>query len=152
MAFALPVFLIVGHRTLPRFIIFHTLFILSFFLLLPSPISANASEFNISSETIFRIFERENQDDGKFSVIPVYEYIGVDYGDPEVGGLSLHANGWGRTDLGTVHKCRTPTLRNYLHASACYCWCFMRWPARNKMPMRLIMTRSIPKPGPTLNS
>ncbi len=85
---------------LPRLIIFHTLFMLSFFLLLPFIISADASEFNISSETIFRVFERENQDDGNFNVIPVYEYIGVDYGDFEAGGFSLHANGWGRVDSG----------------------------------------------------
>lgn len=85
---------------MPRFIVFHTLLILSFLLLLPFPISADVSEFTISSETIFRVFERESQDDGEFNVIPIYEYVNVDYGDPEVGGLSLHANGWGRVDLG----------------------------------------------------
>ena len=89
-----------GHRTLPRIIVFQTLFILSFFLLFPFPISADASELNISSETIFQKFERENQDDGEFNVMPIYEYLNGDYGDPEVGGLSLHANGWGRVDLG----------------------------------------------------
>ena len=32
--------------------------------------------------------------------LPVYEYLGVDYGDPEFGGFSFHVNGWGRIDLG----------------------------------------------------
>jgi hypothetical protein len=59
-----------------------------------------ASEFNISSETILRWFEREPVTGGELTAIPVYEYIGIDYGDPESGGLSLHANGWGRVDLG----------------------------------------------------
>ena len=100
MTFTLAIRLIAGHRTLPRRIIFPTIFTLSFFLLSPLPISAEPPELNISSETILRIFERENQDDDQFSVIPVYEYLNFDYGDPEAGGLSLHGNGWARADLG----------------------------------------------------
>lgn len=73
-------------------------FILLLCLVLAFEISA--AEFNISSETILRAFERENSDEEKFSVIPVYEYLGVDYGDAEYGGFSFHANGWGRLDLG----------------------------------------------------
>jgi hypothetical protein len=47
-----------------------------------------------------RSFQREITDGEKLTAIPVYEYLGVDWGDPEYGGLSFHANGWGRLDLG----------------------------------------------------
>jgi hypothetical protein len=33
--------------------------------------------------------------------LPLYEYLGVDYEDPEEGGLSVHLYGWGRKDLTT---------------------------------------------------
>ena len=85
---------------MPIATIIPTLIILFSFLFWPYPIVSNAAEFNISSETILRAFERENSDEEKFAVIPVYEYLGVDYGDAEYGGFSFHANGWGRLDLG----------------------------------------------------
>jgi len=59
-----------------------------------------AAEFTITSETILRAFERENTAEESFSIIPVYEYISIGYGDPEYGGFAVHANGWGRLDLG----------------------------------------------------
>ena len=59
-----------------------------------------AAEFTITSETILRAFEREDTAGESFSVIPVYEYISIGYGDLEYGGFALHANGWGRLDLG----------------------------------------------------
>jgi len=83
-------------RTSITYLIFGLLFSLLFL----SPIISNASEFSISSETILRAFQRENSEGEKFTTLPVYEYLGVDYGDPEFGGFSFHANGWGRIDLG----------------------------------------------------
>ena len=76
-------------RTSKTYLIFGLLFSLLFL----HPIVSNASEFNISSETILRAFERENSDGEKFMTLPVYEYLGVDYGDPEFGEFSFHANG-----------------------------------------------------------
>ena len=83
-------------RTAKTYLIFGLLLSLLFL----HPILVNASSFNISSETILRAFERENSDGEKFMTLPVYEYLGVDYGDPGFGGFSFHANGWGRIDLG----------------------------------------------------
>ena len=85
---------------MPRRIPIHILFILTLCQMLPLYSIVGASEFNISSETILRWFEREQDAGEELAVIPVYEYLGIDYGDPEQGGLSLHANGWGRVDLG----------------------------------------------------
>ena len=48
-----------------------------------------------------RWYEREQESGEELSVIPVYEYIGLDYGDPELGGLSFHANGWEALTLAT---------------------------------------------------
>lgn len=76
------------------------IFILSMCMIVPIQHTAGAAEFNISSKTLLRAFERENSAGENFSVIPVYEYIGIDYGDPAYGGFSMHANGWGRIDLG----------------------------------------------------
>ena len=58
-----------------------------------------ASEIDVRSETIIRGFERSVAEDDEALVVPVYEYLGVDYGDTEQGGLSLHLYGWGRKDL-----------------------------------------------------
>ena len=73
--------------------------ILSLWVVILAQGTAGASEFSFSSETILRVFEREDPAGEKASVIPVYEYISVGYGDPEYGGFSLHANGWGRFDF-----------------------------------------------------
>jgi len=85
---------------LPIRIPIHILFILALSQMLPFHITAGAAEFNIASETILRSFQREDTDGDKITAIPVYEYLGIDWGDPEYGGFSFHANGWGRVDLG----------------------------------------------------
>jgi len=56
-------------------------------------------QLEISSETIFGAFERDtdNQDDA--TVVPAYEYLRLDLGALDQGGLSLHLYGWGRYDL-----------------------------------------------------
>ncbi len=74
--------------------------IFSLLILLPNFSIANDTVFEFTSETIFRVFEREHPDGENRQVIPVYEYISVDYGDIEKIGLSMHLHGWARADLG----------------------------------------------------
>jgi hypothetical protein len=59
-----------------------------------------AKKLEVSSETIVRIFERDTEPLANIQVIPVYEYLQIDYGDTEVEGFSVHLHGWGRTDQG----------------------------------------------------
>jgi hypothetical protein len=58
------------------------------------------ARLNVTSETIIRAFERDTSTQNDASVIPIYEYLQIDYGRPEGDGVSLHINGWGRKDLG----------------------------------------------------
>lgn len=55
--------------------------------------------FNISSQTIFRAFERDTTEGEDTAVLPLYEYLQMDYQDAEEGGWSVHAYGWVRSDL-----------------------------------------------------
>jgi hypothetical protein len=56
--------------------------------------------FSLVSETIIRGFERDTVDKNDVLVLPVYQYLQLDYGQPEGDGFSFHFNGWGRKDLG----------------------------------------------------
>jgi hypothetical protein len=58
-----------------------------------------AAEIDFRSQTIMRGFERDIESGEKKFILPVYEYLGIDYGDPEAGGLSVHLYGWGRKDM-----------------------------------------------------
>jgi len=79
---------------------------LAFFLFCFAGSPAYCAQWEITSETIIRTFERERlsgplgsiRGEKKF-LLPAYEYLGVDYGDSETGGFSLHMYGWGRKDL-----------------------------------------------------
>jgi hypothetical protein len=62
------------------------------------PLAALA-EIDIRSDTIIRGFDRRADSDEDKLVLPVYEYLGLDYGDMEQGGLSFHLYGWGRKDM-----------------------------------------------------
>ncbi len=71
-----------------------------------SATSGFCAGLEFTSETIIRAFEREpvSEPDGltrgeEKLALPVYEYLGLEYGDPEAGGLSVHMYGWGRKDL-----------------------------------------------------
>jgi hypothetical protein len=55
--------------------------------------------FNVSSQTTFRAFERDTSEGEDTLVLPLYEYMQMDYADAEQGGLSVHAYGWVRPDL-----------------------------------------------------
>ena len=73
--------------------------VLSLAVLLAAVVPAPAMDVEIESETIVRVFERDTSAGDDQSVVPVYEYVRLAAGELEGKGLSLHAYGWGRTDL-----------------------------------------------------
>jgi hypothetical protein len=56
-------------------------------------------QVEISSETIFRAFERDTDKQDDATVVPAYQYLRFDLGALDEGGLSLHMYGWGRYDF-----------------------------------------------------
>lgn len=56
-------------------------------------------QVEVSSETIFRAFERDTDKEDDELVVPAYEYLRLDLGALDEGGLSLHLYGWGRYDF-----------------------------------------------------
>lgn len=54
---------------------------------------------SFSSQTTLRAFQRDTREGEDTLVLPIYEYMGLDFGDAEEGGWSAHAYGWGRSDL-----------------------------------------------------
>lgn len=60
---------------------------------------AGAAGLNVSSETIIGVLQRDTEKGEARAVIPVYEYVGLDYDGFETGGVSLHFYGWGGSDL-----------------------------------------------------
>ena len=63
------------------------------------PVRAVAADVAVHSDTIFRFFQRDTPTTRDASVIPLYEYLQVDFGKINARGLSLHLYGWGRADL-----------------------------------------------------
>jgi hypothetical protein len=56
------------------------------------------ADIDIHTDTIVRDFE-QRADGGEVElVLPIYGYLGIDYGDAEQGGLSFHIYGWERKD------------------------------------------------------
>lgn len=77
-----------------------SLFILISGLLALTPSPGRTADLKVASETILRGFDRQAADGKKLSAVPAYEYLQLDYGNLKSPGLSLHANGWGRGNLG----------------------------------------------------
>ncbi len=75
-------------------------FILILPLVLAFTLSAEEPELHFKSETILSAFEWETDQGASKQVIPVYEYMRLDYGQIETNGLSLHLHGWVRADTG----------------------------------------------------
>ena len=69
-------------------------------LILLKPAAASSASLRLQSDTLLRSFERETTKDGKFKVIPVYEYLQADFRDLSGKEISFHLYGWGRSDLG----------------------------------------------------
>jgi hypothetical protein len=57
------------------------------------------ADFNVSSQTTFRAFEITDTDEKDTAVLPLFEYMQLDYQDSEQGGWSVHGYGWLRSDL-----------------------------------------------------
>ena len=56
--------------------------------------TVHAGNWDISSETILRTFQRDTLAENDEIVVPVYEYLSVDYCDKEDGGIAFHGYGW----------------------------------------------------------
>ena len=69
-------------------------------LLLLMPSASPAADLHVTSDTIMRGFDRQTANGKKLSAVPAYEYLQLDYGKLRSTGLSLHASGWGRLNLG----------------------------------------------------
>jgi hypothetical protein len=57
------------------------------------------AQFNFSSQTTFRAFEGTTTEEADTTVLPLFEYLQLDYQEPEQGGWSVHGYGWVRADL-----------------------------------------------------
>jgi hypothetical protein len=58
-----------------------------------------ADNLHFSSQTTIRTFNRDTEAGNDSPVLPLYQYLGLDFEDAEEGGWSLHAYGYGRKDL-----------------------------------------------------
>lgn len=58
-----------------------------------------ASQWELGSETLVRSFERTDDQNRQTSIMAAYQYLSVDWGNAEEGGVSVHLHGWGRKDL-----------------------------------------------------
>lgn len=76
------------------------LLFLSVVYLLCFKANAIASEVQIASDTLVRVFEWDTSKKNDVLVVPVYEYLRLDAGALSTKGLSFHLYGWGRADLG----------------------------------------------------
>ncbi len=67
-------------------------------------VPALAGKLKVKSQTLLRAFERQslesdtNQGEDDL-VLPLYQYLQLDYGDAEQGGWAVQMYGWGRMDL-----------------------------------------------------
>ena len=73
------------------------LFLLLFSFLPPPPVSGQ--EFSIQSDTMVRFFERNTSKGNNKLVMPIYEYLRLDYYNTPSRKFSFHFYGWGRADL-----------------------------------------------------
>ena len=69
------------------------------FSLLALPGVVAAADFQLKSDTLFRLFERDTTEQGERRAAPAYEYLRLDIGSATEPGLSFHGYGWGRLDL-----------------------------------------------------
>lgn len=63
------------------------------------PVFSFATEVQIKSDTLLRMFQRDTSDKDDATVLPGYEYLQVDAGHLDDYGLSFHLYGWGRNDF-----------------------------------------------------
>ncbi|MBI5015850.1 MAG: hypothetical protein HZB55_10215 [Deltaproteobacteria bacterium] len=85
------------------------------------PAAARAAvPFGLQSDTVVRFFSQERAGADKEKGVPAYEYLRADAGHLDGPGLSAHAYGWGRYDLGSYYddKSEGEILYGYLQ----YAW------------------------------
>ncbi len=95
------------------------------FLFLPS--LAIAADLHLTSDTLIQSFKRDIPGEDGQQILPVYEYLQIDYGHLDSPGLSFHGYGWMRANLGDdyfeenteaellyAYLEYTPEARNYL--------------------------------------
>ncbi len=68
-------------------------------LVLVLPAQAATTELKLKSDTIVRNFERETLD-REDQIVPVYEYLQLDYANSKAKDMTFHAYGWMRVNLG----------------------------------------------------
>lgn len=85
-------------------------------LLLVLPALAAAQGVQVRSDTLFRFFERDTAVSEDHRVAPLYEYLQLDYGGYAGKGLTAHAYGWGRVDLGDGDYFREDNSGQLLYA------------------------------------
>jgi hypothetical protein len=73
--------------------------ILVLILILTSTGYLSAADLDLRSETLLRALERDTTKGEDQLVLPIYEYLSLDYQDLDEGGFSVHLYGWGRKDL-----------------------------------------------------
>jgi hypothetical protein len=85
----------------PTFFYLRSLFLILPLLLLcfSTPSSVSGQEFAIQSDSLIRFFERDTTKGNDRTVLPIYEYLRLDYYNDPARKLSFHAYGWGRADL-----------------------------------------------------
>lgn len=77
---------------------FSILFLFSLVLILNSDL--NATSVDITTRTFPRFLDSINDTDTIGFYAPTYEYLSLNLNDIGIQGLSLHASGWGRLDIG----------------------------------------------------
>ena len=60
----------------------------------------SAESFSLTSDTILQTYKRDLPGAPDQKVLPIYQYLQVDYGRKKLSGLSFHGYGWMRLDLG----------------------------------------------------
>ena len=96
-----------------------------------SPAVALASELQVASDTLVRVFERDTAGEDNVMVVPVYEYLRLDAGALSSKGLSFHIYGWGRADLGNGDYFKDDTAGELLYGYLEYAH------AQNNLNLRL---------------
>lgn len=76
-------------------------FVVSCVVFLAPPAWSSGAELNIVSDTIIRRYDRDDPNRQQYyKLVPAYQYLRLDYGSITTPGLSFHAYGWGRVNLG----------------------------------------------------
>lgn len=85
-------------------------------LVLGVPWTVLAQGVQVRSDTLFRFYQRDTATEQDHLVAPFYEYLQLDYGGYAGKGVTAHAYGWGRFDLGDGDYFRDDDTGQLLYA------------------------------------